>query len=104
LDNYVACSDRGIKAHIPSLEQTQKGTGRQKDIFSKGVFIYDYAKDVFICPAGQILKNANTEKSVNIMNMRLQRKLATVARLKKTVPAQKPGALSNAMSDKMILI
>jgi hypothetical protein len=58
----VACHDRGIKAHIPSLEQTQKGTGRQKDIFSKGVFIYDYAKDVFICPAGQILKKRKYRK------------------------------------------
>jgi transposase/uncharacterized protein (UPF0179 family) len=56
LDNYVSCHDRGIKAHMASLEQTQKGTGRQKDIFGREVFIYDYAKDIFICPAGQILK------------------------------------------------
>ena len=38
------------------------------------------------------------------MNMLLQRKLATVARLKKSVPAQKPGVLSSVISDKMILI
>ena len=62
LDNYVSCHDRKIKAHIPSLEQTQKGSGRQKDIFSKGVFIYDYAKDIFICPAGQILKKRKYRK------------------------------------------
>ena len=49
-------------------------------------------------------KNANTEKSVNIMNMLLQRKRAPVARLKKSVRAQKPGALSSVMCDKMILI
>ncbi len=32
------------------------------------------------------------------MNMRLQRKRAPVARLKKSVPAQKPGARSSVMS------
>jgi hypothetical protein len=56
LDNFVACYDRDIKAHIPSLEQTQKGTGRQKDIFGREMFIYDYGRDIFICPADQILR------------------------------------------------
>jgi hypothetical protein len=57
LDNYVACKDQDIKAHISCLEQHQKGTGRQKDIFGREMFIHDYAKDIFICPADQILKN-----------------------------------------------
>ena len=62
LDNYLACRDRGIKAHIASLEQTQKGTGRQKDIFPRQLFIYDYARDIFICPAGQIMKKRKFKK------------------------------------------
>jgi hypothetical protein len=62
LDNYVTCHDRKIKAHIPSLEQTQKGSGRQKDIFSRELFIYDFAKDIFICPAGQIMKKRKYKK------------------------------------------
>jgi transposase/uncharacterized protein (UPF0179 family) len=62
LDNYVACCDRGIKAHIPCLEQTQKGSGRQKDIFSRKLFIYDFAKDIFICPAGQMMKKRKYRK------------------------------------------
>jgi transposase/uncharacterized protein (UPF0179 family) len=62
LDNYLSCHDRGIKAHMRSLEQTQKGSGRQKDIFPRELFIYDYAKDVFICPADQILKKRKFKK------------------------------------------
>jgi transposase/uncharacterized protein (UPF0179 family) len=62
LDNYVACCDRGIKAHIPCLEQTQKGSGRQKDIFPRELFIYDFAKDIFICPAGQMMKRRKYRK------------------------------------------
>jgi transposase/uncharacterized protein (UPF0179 family) len=56
IDNFLNCFDRGIKAHIPSLEQTQGGSGRQKGIFPRHMFIYDDARDIFICPAKQVLK------------------------------------------------
>ena len=56
IENYLACQDRGIKAHFNSLEETQKGTGTKKDIFPKESFRYDADNDIFICPAGQILK------------------------------------------------
>jgi len=56
IENYLTCKDQGIKAHINSLEQTQKDTGSQKGIFPKDAFTYDADNDIFICPAGQILK------------------------------------------------
>ena len=56
IDNYLTCHDREIKAHFKSLEETQKETGTKKGIFPKEDFIYDADKDIFICPAGQILK------------------------------------------------
>jgi transposase len=56
IENYLACQDQGIKAHINSLEQTQTGTGTKKGIFAKEAFSYDADKDIFICPAGEILK------------------------------------------------
>jgi transposase len=56
IDNYLACHDRGIKAHIPSLESTQENTGRKKGIYPKEAFTYDAARDVFICPAGNELR------------------------------------------------
>ncbi len=62
IDNYLACHDRGIQAHMASLEQSQTDTGRRKGIFSKGLFIYDYDQDIFICPAGQILKRRKYKK------------------------------------------
>lgn len=91
LDNYVSCHDRKIKAHIPSLEQTQKGTGRQKDIFSKGVFIYDYAKDVFICPAGQILKKRKYRKKRKHYEYAASKKTCNSCPLKENCTRSKTG-------------
>jgi transposase/uncharacterized protein (UPF0179 family) len=56
IENYLTCKDQGIKAHINCLEQTQKGTGTKKGIFPKEAFSFDADNDIFICPAGQILK------------------------------------------------
>ena len=56
IENYLTCQDRGIKAHFNSLEQSQKDTGTKKGIFPKEAFSYDADNDIFICPAGQILK------------------------------------------------
>jgi transposase len=56
IENYLACKDRGIKAHFKSLEETQKDTGTKKGIFPKEKFIYNAETDTFSCPAGQSLK------------------------------------------------
>ena len=54
--NYLYCHDAGIKAHIPSLGETQRGTGSNKGIFPKEEFQYDPAVDTYTCPAGHVLK------------------------------------------------
>ena len=56
IDNFLLCSDLGIRAHIPSLEETNRSSGHRKEIFSKEVFVYDPDHDIFTCPAGQLLR------------------------------------------------
>ena len=62
IENYLACKDRGIKAHFKSLEQTQKDTGTKKGIFAKEAFTYHAETDTFSCPAGQSLKRRKLYK------------------------------------------
>jgi transposase len=62
IDTYLICHDLGIKAHIPSLEATQRGSGRKKGIFPKEAFTYHPATDTFSCPAGKILKRRHHYK------------------------------------------
>jgi len=65
IDNYLICHDLGIKAHIPSLEATQHGSGRKKGIFPKEAFTYHPDTDTFTCPAGEILKRRHHYKQRN---------------------------------------
>lgn len=65
IDNYLICHDLGIKAHIPSLEATQRGSGRKKGIFPREAFTYNPDTDTFRCPAGEILKRRHHYKHRN---------------------------------------
>ncbi len=56
IENYLACHQRGVAAHIPLLKKTHEGKGRKKGIFSEEAFTYDPATDTMICPAGKRLK------------------------------------------------
>lgn len=62
IDNFLRCYDLDKKAHVPSLEQTHKGSGRQKGIFPKEAFIYHPDTDIFICPAGERLRRRHYNK------------------------------------------
>ena len=62
IDNFLRCYDLDKKAHVPSLEQTHKGSGRQKGIFPKEAFIYHPDTDIFICPAGETLRRRHYNK------------------------------------------
>ena len=61
-DNYLLCHDRKVKAHIPSIEKTHRGSGRQKGIFPKEAFSYDSEMDAFLCPAGETLRKKSYNK------------------------------------------
>ena len=56
IENFLLCHDLGVKAHIPSLEETQRGSGSKRGIFAQDAFSYDPETDTFTCPAGQVLK------------------------------------------------
>ena len=63
IENFLLCSEIKVKAHIPSLEERQRGSGRQKGIFPKEAFTYDSSRDLFVCPAGEELRRRNYSKT-----------------------------------------
>jgi len=62
MDNFLLCHDLDVEAHIPPLEETHRGSGRRKGIFSKEAFSYDPHTDTFLCPAGEKLKRRHYYK------------------------------------------
>jgi transposase len=91
IDNYLYCHDAGIKAHIPSLGETQRGTGRQKGIFPKEEFHYDPDTDTYTCPAGQVLKRRMYNRKRNTYEYKASSKTCAQCSLRQECTRAKDG-------------
>jgi transposase len=91
IDNFLMCHDLGINAHIPSIEKTQRGSGRQKGIFPKEAFDYDPDTDTFLCPAGQVLKKRHFYKSRKHFEYKTSPKVCAHCHLKEKCTRSKDG-------------
>ena len=56
IDNFLACHDLGIQAHIPDLREAAIKRTEKREIFTEDQFQYDPATDTYQCPAGNLLK------------------------------------------------
>jgi transposase len=56
VENFLACHDRGLKAHIPDLREASVKRAEKLKIFSEEQFEYDPQSDTYRCPAGNRLK------------------------------------------------
>ncbi len=56
IENFLACYDRGIKAHIPDLRKAAEKRTEKREIFKDDQFTYDKESDTYTCPAGNSLK------------------------------------------------
>lgn len=54
--NFLACHDRGLMAHMADLNASQRQGGLRQEFFGQDQFNYDSQRDIYRCPAGQILK------------------------------------------------
>jgi len=55
-NNFLACFDSGIRAHMRDLRKSAVDRGAKRGIFPETLFNYDREKDIYICPAGKELK------------------------------------------------
>jgi transposase len=56
IDNFLACHDRGIQAHLPDLREAALKRTAMLKIYPEERFQYDPATDTYLCPAGNRLK------------------------------------------------
>jgi transposase len=63
VDNFIACHDRGVRAHIPDLRSSQEKRAQRRGIFPAESFIYDKGTDIYLCPAGKQLSPRTLHKN-----------------------------------------
>jgi len=56
IDNFLACHDLGVQAHIPDLGEFSVKRKEKLKIFSEDRFEYDPQSNIYRCPAGNQLK------------------------------------------------
>lgn len=91
IDNFLLCHDSGIEGHIPSVEKSHRGCGRQKGIFPKEAFSYDPDTDTFTCPAGQILTKHHYHKRRKHYEYRADSKICAECQLREKCTRAKDG-------------
>lgn len=91
IDNFLACHDRGIKAHMPDLLKVSHKRAAQRGKFSEEQFLYDSATDSYICPTG----NRLMRKTLHIRRMSrdyaAQKKICAVCELREQCTKNKSG-------------
>lgn len=56
-ENFRGCIERGIAPHLGDFaEKARRGHKRKREIFGEDKFFYDASRDVYVCPAGKLLK------------------------------------------------
>ena len=57
VDNFRSCMELGIKPHMGDFAaKARQGHKRKSAIYGEDKFIYDASRDVYVCPAGNLLK------------------------------------------------
>lgn len=91
IDNYLACRDRGLAAHIPDLKRVQVNRARGRGIFPDTMFIYDAGSGTYRCPAGQRLKRKSLHIRSNSFDYAAPKKVCAACALRDQCTRNKQG-------------
>jgi len=91
IDNYIACSDLGINAHIPDLKDSQKRGGLRNGLFTDDAFLYDPEHNVYRCPAGKELKHRGANKKRKTLIYKCSARICDSCNLKNNCTSSKHG-------------
>ena len=62
IENFLACHDMGICAHMPDLSNSAIKREEKRGIYPETLFHYDRERDICICPAGKILRSKSVHQ------------------------------------------
>ena len=91
IENYLACHDRGVEAHIPDLGEGSAKRAKKSKIFSEERFEYDPQSDTYRCPAGNRLRPKSLHKGRESRDYAARKKVCAVCHLRKQCTKNKSG-------------
>ena len=91
IENFLACHDRAVEAHMPDLREVLlKGSQKQK-IFAEERFEYDRESDTYRCPAGHRLKPKSLHMSRQSRDYAAPKKICAACDLREQCTKNKSG-------------
>jgi transposase len=91
IENFLACHDRRVEAHMPDLREISlKRTGKQ-NIFGEEQFEYDPESDTYRCPAGHRLKPRSLHMSRQSRDYAAPKKICAACDLREQCTKNKSG-------------
>jgi transposase len=91
VENFLACHDRGVEAHMPDLKEFTLKRIEKLNIFSEERFEYDGESDTYRCPAGHCLKPKSLHMSRQSRDYAASRKICAACELRQQCTRNKSG-------------
>jgi IS5 family transposase len=91
IDNFLACHDQGIQAHIPDLRDVAIKRIAKNDIFLEDRFLYDPVTDSYTCPAGVQLKPKSLHIARQSRDYAAPKKVCAACQLREQCTKNKSG-------------
>ena len=95
IDNFLACYDLGVQAHMPDLRESSVKRTEKLKIFSEERFEYDLESDTYRCPAGQLLKPRSLHTNRQSRDYAASRKVCATCHLREQCTKNKSGRTIN---------
>jgi transposase len=91
IENFLACHDRGLQAHISDLREAAAKRITKLKIFSEDRFRYDPDRDVYHCPGGNMLKPKSMHMSRQSRDYAAPKKICAACQLREQCTQNKSG-------------
>ena len=91
IENFLACDDRGVEAHMPDLREISLKRTEKQNIFGEEQFEYDRESDTYRCPAGHRLKPRSLHKSRQSRDYAAPKKICAACHLREQCTKNKSG-------------
>jgi transposase len=91
IENFLACHDRGVEAHMPDLREISLKRTEKQNIFGEERFEYDPESDTYRCPAGHRLKPRSLHMTRQSRDYAAPKKICAACDLREQCTKNKSG-------------